>query len=89
MFIGKDVHRAEVGEGIEYSFTIKNTGSTTLYDIEMTSGPEGQALVSSAEHVKQNSTFCNVQVFADFASSRKYCPPRDCDHALHLLFCRM
>jgi len=52
LLLGKDPERAEVGEGIAYSFTIKNTGSTTLNDIKMTSGPDDQTLVSYAEHGK-------------------------------------
>lgn len=46
MFTGNDSTRAEVGEGIAYSFTIENTGSTTLHDIDVTSDFKDQALVS-------------------------------------------
>lgn len=44
--MGGDVTRAEVGEGIAYSFAIKNTGSTTLLGIDVTSTFKDQALVS-------------------------------------------
>lgn len=45
IFTGSDANRAEVGDGIAYTFTVKNTGSTTVNDIEISSAFLDQSLV--------------------------------------------
>lgn len=73
-FTGDDATRAEVGDGIAYSFTIKNTGSTTLLDIDVTSRLKEQAPVSAksarldspnltALHLKLKPIFPRAAVF--------------------------
>ncbi|CAM9230892.1 unnamed protein product [Scytosiphon promiscuus] len=43
-FTGSNTDRAEVGQGVSYFFAIKNTGSTTLADIDVTSHFTDQVL---------------------------------------------
>lgn len=71
-FTGSDANRAEVGQGVAYSFEIKNTGSTTLTSIDVTSRFKDQA---------RDGVAC-ITPFADLARNKTVVCSSVADHVI-------